>query len=248
MTPADRIRELLAAEAAEVRLEDAEWNELQQLLAAMPREERILEQDSMHEAAALAQACFLADDRTAWRRMPEDLRGRLMTMSRARAVDTAPLRPAWRIRLGWAAAAAMIVVWLATVVVMQRPQSIPEAVSVQLAADAVTLPWGESEISGFEQVRGEIVWSDSLQTGEMRFAGLPVNDPLEAQYQLWIVDPDRDKNPVDGGVFDALIDGELLVPIDTRLAVDSPVAFAVTLEQPGGVVVSAGPLLLVAAR
>ena len=62
------------------------------------------------------------------------------------------------------------------------------------------------------------------------------------------MDPDRYANPVDGGVFDAAADGELVVAVYAKLAVDAPVAFAVTLEQAGGVVVSDGPLLLVAAE
>jgi hypothetical protein len=40
---------------------------------------------------------------------------------------------------------------------------------------------------------------------------------------------------------------ELIVPIDAKLAVNDPAVFAITLEQPGGVVVSDGPLLVVAA-
>ena len=39
---------------------------------------------------------------------------------------------------------------------------------------------------------------------------------------------------------------EVLIPIDAKLAVVDPKAFAITAEQPGGVVVSAGPLLVVA--
>ena len=41
--------------------------------------------------------------------------------------------------------------------------------------------------------------------------------------------------------------GEIVVPIDAKLGVLEPQAFAITLEQPGGVVVSDGPLLVVAA-
>ena len=47
--------------------------------------------------------------------------------------------------------------------------------------------------------------------------------------------------------FDITSDGELIIPVRAKLAVNRPAAFAVTLEQPGGVVVSDGPMLLVAA-
>ena len=249
MTPADRIRELLAAEAAGERLDDAEYAEMHALLSALPAADRIRERDAMHEAAALGQAAFLAEDREAWRPMPGDLRERLLGMARARALDSAPraIRANWPARWGWAAATAMVVVWIVSTVLLPREPSVPESVSVQSAPDVVRLPW-RSEIGGYEEVRGEVAWSDSLQAGEMRFAGLPPNDPELQQYQLWIVDPDRYEHPVDGGVFDASADGDIVVPVDAKLNVVEPVAFAVTLEQRGGVVVSQGPLLLVASE
>jgi len=86
-------------------------------------------------------------------------------------------------------------------------------------------------------VTGDVVWSTQAQEGYMRFQGLPVNNPQFNQYQLWIFDEKREKHPVDGGVFDAL-EGELIIPIREKLQVYSPTMFAVTLEQPGGVVVS----------
>ena len=62
------------------------------------------------------------------------------------------------------------------------------------------------------------------------------------QYQLWIVDPDRAPQPVDGGVFDvAARPGRQVIPIDPALVIDQPAAFVITLEQAGGVVVSEGP-------
>ncbi len=82
----------------------------------------------------------------------------------------------------------------------------------------------------------------------MRLRGLPANRAAVEQYQLWIVDPSRDERPIDGGVFD--IPGgvdEVIVPIDAKLRADKPTVFAITLEQPGGVVVSDGPLLVIAA-
>ena len=249
MVSTDKLRELLAAEAAGERLEDAEWGALKGLLASLPPGARRRERDQMHQAAALTQAAFLAGDRGAWRGMPPRLRTRLLDMSRARALDSAPRRPALAPlrRWGWAAAAAMMVAWLATAVWLGRPQIAPQPVAVAAAADAFSLPWS-SEIAGYEQVQGEMIWSDALQAGEMRFSGLPANDAAREQYQLWIVDPDRHANPVDGGVFDAgPAAGELVVAVHARLPVAEPVAFAVTLEQAGGVVVSDGPLLLVAA-
>jgi anti-sigma-K factor RskA len=74
--------------------------------------------------------------------------------------------------------------------------------------------------------------------GFMRLIGMPINDPLQEQYQLWIIDPLRDDEPVDGGVFDIAESGEVIVPIQAKLHVTKPAAFAITIEKPGGVVVS----------
>ena len=53
---------------------------------------------------------------------------------------------------------------------------------------------------------------------------------------------------IKGGVFDMPAgDGEAIVPIDAKIRVDEPVLFAITVERPGGVVVSDGPLEVVAA-
>ncbi len=46
--------------------------------------------------------------------------------------------------------------------------------------------------------------------------------------------------PIDGGVFDIPAGAtEVVIPINARLAVNDPAMFAVTIERPGGVVVSA---------
>lgn len=152
--------------------------------------------------------------------------------------------------LGWALAAMLAV---ALVVVRTGAPVAPDdaaarASLVSEAADAITLPWAPPTVPGYEGVTGDVVWSQSKQQGYLRLANMPVNDPARVQYQLWIVDPDRDsKHPVDGGVFNVSSTGEVVIPIQAKLQIRSPRAFAITAEQPGGVVVSAGPLLVVAA-
>ena len=89
------------------------------------------------------------------------------------------------------------------------------------------------------KVEGDVVWSDEKQEGYMRFRGLPANDKSKETYQLWIFDETQDEaTPIDGGVFDVDKDGEAIIPIDATLKVKGPKAFAVTVEKPGGVVVS----------
>lgn len=118
----------------------------------------------------------------------------------------------------------------------------PEEAFQSLAArsDAVRLSWTTTEDPTATGASGEVVWSDEAQTGFMRFAGLQANDPEEFQYQLWVFDAERDERfPVDGGVFDIPAGAdEVIVPIEARLPVGSATLFAVTVERPGGVVVS----------
>jgi len=91
----------------------------------------------------------------------------------------------------------------------------------------------------YNGLSGEVIWNDEKQEGYMSLENLAVNDPTKNQYQLWIVDPDRDELPVDGGVFDiTLKDGKSIIPIRNALQVTKPAAFVITLEQPGGVVKS----------
>lgn len=86
---------------------------------------------------------------------------------------------------------------------------------------------------------GDVVWSDTAQAGYIRLSGLPKNDPTKEQYQIWIVAENQDpKTPVDGGTFDVNADGEVIIPIDPKVKVQNPQAFAITVEKPGGVVVS----------
>jgi predicted Rdx family selenoprotein len=106
------------------------------------------------------------------------------------------------------------------------------------ASDLIEVAWAPGTSPFKEKVAGDVVWSNLGQNGFMRFVGMPVNDPTVEQYQLWIIDPERDKEPIDGGVFDITSTDECLVEINAKLRVNRPVAFAVTIEKPGGVVVS----------
>ena len=87
----------------------------------------------------------------------------------------------------------------------------------------------------------DVVWDPVTQRGYLHFVGLRQNDPARQQYQIWIFDGARDpRYPVDGGVFNVSQDGsDVVVPIHAGLPVGLAKAFAVTIEKPGGVVVSA---------
>ena len=101
----------------------------------------------------------------------------------------------------------------------------------------------------YKGISGEVIWNDKKQEGYMSLENLAVNDPTKNQYQLWIVDPERDELPVDGGVFDITQkDGKQIIPIRNALAINKPVAFVITLEQPGGVVKSKQEVVVALAK
>lgn len=149
--------------------------------------------------------------------------------------------------LGWIAAAACLVIaavsWMDA-----RPAgdaSISDRYDAFVAAppaDVFEADWTTLDDPSVlaEAVAGEVIWADSTNSGFMVFEGLAANDPTEWQYQLWIFDAERSEaHPVDGGVFDiAEGGGPSIVPIDPRVPVTKATMFAITVERPGGVVVS----------
>jgi hypothetical protein len=153
---------------------------------------------------------------------------------------------------GWMAAAAAVVLWvtmprrspaptgaMATVAVAPTPA----ALRATLTADTLgarLLAWSAAGDSTGRTATGDVVWHSARQEGVMRFVGLTPNVGRRWQYQLWIFDRARDQRyPVDGGVFDVPPGaGEVLVPISAKVRVTEATMFAVTVEAPGGVVVS----------
>ena len=103
-----------------------------------------------------------------------------------------------------------------------------------------TYPWAPGPDPAGARVHGYVSWRADRNSGYVVFEGLKPNDAKREQYQLWIVDADRDtRYPVDGGVFDVPnSDHPARVNVSPRLRVGHPAAFVVTVEQPGGVVVS----------
>lgn len=239
----ERLEELLVDQAL-VGLSPAEETELGRLSTQLgaPR-------DAGYALAAAALDQALAGPPPA---LPTALRARLDQAARAyatparqqtlvpaqpRAASLSP-RPrssplAWG---GWlVAAAALLVAFFALRGGAPATRSAAELRSTLLArADTLRLDWSTTDPTS--SAGGDVAWSQDLQSGVMRIRGLAANDPTTEQYQLWIFD-ETQEHPIDGGVFDVTA-GEVLVPIDAKLRVQKPTLFAVTVEKPGGVVVS----------
>ena len=144
--------------------------------------------------------------------------------------------------LGWLAAAACLLLaifgWFRP---SPAPLSLVQARAALLARpDALKVTLGATKDPAAQGVTGDVVWDPATQSGFLRFVGLAPNDPRVQQYQIWIFDGSRDQRyPVDGGVFNVQANAaEVVIPIHAALAIRKPAAFAVTVEKPGGVVVS----------
>jgi hypothetical protein len=188
-------------------------------------------------------------------------------MSDAATPSPAPPRPAdapqllatRRSSLAWATAGIASLVaglgwWPRLAARVDAETGAPSASAARAALlrepDALIVAWVAAGDPRAPALQGDVVWSGARQRGFARFVpGLAANDPAREQYQLWIFDADRDERyPVDGGLFDVLASDELVVPLAPKLRVHRPKLFAITLEPPGGVVVSRREHLLAVAK
>ncbi len=159
--------------------------------------------------------------------------------------------------LGWAVAAAACVALAVNLYWTRTPSEIVENPTptpaqeeklspaqkrqrlLESPAQLIVVKWGKGYVEEIGNVTGDVVWSDVNQEGYVRLNGLPVNDPDKETYQLWIFDESQDaKTPIDGGTFNIDTGGEVIIPINAGLKARNPKMFAVTIEKPGGVVVS----------
>jgi len=168
-----------------------------------------------------------------------------------------PPEASWRLWSGWLAAAAVLGLWVGTPGRRARetspsapPASTPPAATRSAGAlrdsllqndrALLKLAWVSSTDDASPMIGGDVVWSAAAQRGVMRVVGLAPNDAKRSQYQLWIFDKARDSRyPVDGGVFDIPAGAtEVVIPFAARLPVGEAIMFVLTVEAPGGAVVS----------
>lgn len=166
--------------------------------------------------------------------------------SPASTPEKSPKSRGVRIRevMAWCAAAACLLIaafsLTRTSLNNPLPPSQARAALLKDASDVIQVNWTPTEDPTAKGAKGDVVWSNDKQKGYLTFKGLAKNDPKVNQYQLWIFDGKQDeKYPIDGGVFDIdSVTGDVVVPIDAKIRVVDPKMFAVTVEKPGGVVVS----------
>jgi len=256
-----RALDALDGAVASVQLRDFERAAAAVALAGNPRPqplpaalaERLARQGAEHFAAAAAAGTGRhVVDLAAARRAAE-----------TQAAASPPPRPSRSGAYGWFAAAACLVLavlaWnrppppaapiaagaVPPVVVTAPPAVLPptpaqERAALLTKAGSLRITLGATKDPAAAGVTADVVWDPATQRGFAHFVGLAPNDPALRQYQLWIFDGSRDKRyPVDGGVFDIPAAAtEAVIPIHAALPVTEAKAFAVTVEKPGGVVVS----------
>ena len=183
--------------------------------------------------------------------------------SPAKASSPSPLRKpsSLQAKAGWFAAAASVLIalagwWPRIQDGDQGALETPVASTLQLQREqllaqegVVQRTWRTTQDPAASGVTGDVVWDPQSQEGYLRFRGLQANNANELQYQLWIFDGTRDERfPVDGGVFDiSTSQGEVIIPIKANLEIRDPAMFAVTIEKPGGSVVSSRDRIVVLA-
>ena len=156
--------------------------------------------------------------------------------------------------LGWAVAACLLLIFYSPINRLHVDEAVELSASEKFNALLLSEPKPQrftfaSASDTYRDVTGEIVWNDTLQEGYMSLNNLAINNPNQNQYQLWIVDPKRDELPVDGGVFNITQkDGSSIIPIRNALSITNPIAFVITLEQPGGVVKSKQEVVVALAK
>jgi len=227
----DRLGELLADRALQ-GLDERERGELGRLVEA---ESLRLELAAAEVDRALGPLAF--ED------LPASLRGRLeddADAALARRPDRSDRPPARTVVarafpwLGWVAAAASLLF------AAQARREGRGPTLLERLAGVYPLQLSTTEHPLSRGGGGELVWSGDRQEGYLALRGLAEVRPDRGIYQLWIFDATRDERfPVDGGTFAVVDEGSTtLVPIRPSLQVRRPTLFAVTLEPPGGVVVS----------
>lgn len=242
-----RLRDLLADRSLGA-LDAADMAELQNLIASGGQQEaEAFERD----IAVLASAMHTPPTT----RMPREARERLAVAGERLIVNTSSAKSPRSLlgTFGWLAAAAAVLVavigwWPRLFPATQpslSPSQIVDAFNRAYPEDAHDVPMNTLKDDTLAaDAKAVAVWSQVANRGFVKIKGLAANDPKKFQYQFWIFDGTRPaETPVSAAVFDisqAVYDastGEYIIPINPAVRINKPAAIAVTVEQPGGVVV-----------
>ena len=253
----ERLIDLLALKSTQ-KLSIDEQRELNNLLDLYPE----YTEDYFHEITELAQVSFYTQDNFNNEALPKQMRKRILHAYKTELGQSTLMDFInhymrvffYKPQYAWTLTVLMMIGLSFSMIEFRnydanfRYLPLKRAVLENTAKDMIQFPW-HSRSTAIESISGDIIWTDQGQKGFIKITGLPMNDPIQNQYQVWILDPLKYEQPVDGGVFDVTqTDKPVIIPINPKLPISKAVAFAITLEQPGGVVVSSQPLLLTAPK
>tara|TARA_B100000959_G_scaffold287005_1_gene368582 strand:+ start:275 stop:1081 length:807 start_codon:yes stop_codon:yes gene_type:complete len=253
----EKLLDLLVLEASE-KLSQQDREELNRLLDIFPE----YTSDYFHKTTALAQVGFYLEDDFNNEALPQHIRKKTLyrlkkELGQSSISDhlnnfmrTLFYKPqyAWALTIVMAIGLSFSMIQFKNYESNFRYLPLKKIVMETTAKDLIQYPW-HSRTNDLGPINGDIIWSDQGQKGFIQIAGLPMNDPNKNQYQIWIIDPLKYEQAVDGGIFDVTrTDKAIIIPINPKLPISKAVGFAITLEQPGGVVVSSEPLLLTAPK
>lgn len=263
----NRARELMGA-AVMGTLSDAERAELLELQSRLVKQGVNVSALAEDAELAIGEAIAAMSQGKGRSAMPGAARDRLaalgerMVASGPAAAVAFPGRSSAGGMLGWTVAAAAALVatfgWIRTPPTRYiEPPAVPVAqrrAELMRSTDTMVLSWNAGNDPSGKEVKGDIVWNNARQEGYIRLQGAPRNDPSKEQFQLWIFDGKRESYPIDGGVFDVAQQAagqsgsDVIIPINAKLRVFDPTLFAVTREQPAGVVVTDKQRIMVLAK
>lgn len=260
----EQLLDLLAKQATH-GLSETEATELQKLLS----EHAAVSGDEFDASVAAILLGTKADAEA----MPAHLAAKILadapvrttsSTTAANVVSIQSRKPARFETAGWWAAAASLLMAVAgwwprlNGELIARPPVIAALTTEQQRAallnsgHVIQASWSPGNDASGNALVGDVVFDPVTQKGYLRFHGIPANDPRLEQYQLWIADGSRTPpEPVDGGVFNTpqtTVTGDVIIPFEAKLPVGKPAAFVVTVEQPGGVVVSKQERVLALAK
>jgi hypothetical protein len=264
----EQLLDLLTKRATD-GLAPSEVSELQALL----RDHADINEDEFDASVA----AILLSTRLESTAMPADLSAKILAAAPTNASASAATsnvvtlqqrKPIWRNEsAGWWAAAASLLIAVAgwwprlggdamhmqaNTQTVATPTAEQQRAALLSNAHVIQASWSPGNDVAGNALVGDVVFDPATQKGYLRFRGIPANDPRLEQYQLWIADGSRTPpEPVDGGVFNTpqtTQDGDVIIPFEAKLPVGKPAAFVVTVEKPGGVVVSKQERVLALAK
>ena len=219
----ERLIDLLVLKSTE-KLSIEEQRELNGLLDLFPE----YTEDYFHEMTALAQTSFYTQDNFNNEVLPKQMRKRILHAYNTELGQSTLMdfinhymrvffyRPqyAWTLTLLMTIGLSFSMIEFKTYDANFRYLPLKRALLENTAKDMIQFPW-HSRSTTLELISGDIIWTDQGQKGCIKITGLPMNEPTQNQYQVWIVDPLKYEQPVDGGVFDVTrIDKPVIIPIN----------------------------------